>query len=293
MLDALALERLLSDDPGKFKLGIQCMPADGLAQEEGMAAALRALDAEDADVRFLASYQFRRASLGEIDISLALLPLERLFADDRAPPMHRANSHNIWLTASANAIMAVARFHARRGNQAALRAMLAEDGNRGVIALNCLSATDIAPFLDILQAALTEGDAAPAQGSLGWLRRHIAASTIAGAHWRKRDWPALETLLLHAHEVVRLGAFSVVDSAAEKTGDLSGILPAVLSTFDHPEPEFSETRHAAARVLLWFVHREKRPRVLWVNGVDILKIPEVQEERRKFRRLAKELARDK
>jgi len=161
MLDALALERLLSDDPDKFKLGIQCMPADGLAQEEGMTAALRALDAEDADVRFLASYQFRRASLSDLDISLALLPLQRLFADDRALPMHQAHSQNIWFTVSANAIMAVARFHARRGNHAALRVMLGEGGKSGVIALSCLSATEIAPYFDILQAAITEGDAAP------------------------------------------------------------------------------------------------------------------------------------
>jgi hypothetical protein len=43
------------------------VPADGLAHEEGMAATLRALAAQDADLRFLASYQFKRAVQRDID----------------------------------------------------------------------------------------------------------------------------------------------------------------------------------------------------------------------------------
>ena len=172
--------------------------------------------------------------------------------------------------------------------------MIAQPGFRGVIALPAVSlAPDTAVYLDVLHRAMTEGEPNPPPRSMGRIRRHVAATAIAAMHWRKGDCHALEELFAHPDEIVRLAAFEVVDSAAAKDENIDGILPAVLRTLERQEPELSETRHAAARVLLWRVFKEKRPRIVLVNGVDILKIPEVIEERKTFRRFAREIARNK
>jgi len=111
--------------------------------------------------------------------------------------------------------------------------------------------------------------------------RQAAASAMASAYWRSKDWQELKALVAHGDEQVHLGAISTLDDLAEFAEDVQPILPTLLAVFYQPDAGFEKTREAAAGVLFWFLlerNEKKVPETLYIAGVDILGIPEVQKK---------------
>jgi hypothetical protein len=135
----------------------------------------------------------------------------------------------------------------------------------------------------------------PLSSGLPWSTvRQAVASSIAKAYWLSKDWQELEALIGHGDEQIRLGAIGTLDDLAEAAQDIQPILPRLLAVFDQSDVAFDRTREAAARVLCWFLAKKnKLPATLHIAGVDILKIPEVQNEVEEIRAFKREFEKDR
>jgi len=285
-----AVELLKKADSESKIAGLHHLPVEVINDDGIMGIVLDALSGDDADTRYAAIQVLTKAGLGGQDLAAAI-PLLILVCEDARFPSHLSNAKNTAVSIGCKAAGAVACYYLRQGDVPALRTLVARGGWPGRMALSALrsakTAQEIKPFLPLLREMLECSDGSWSS-ALPWSTVRQAASAIAKAYWLSKDWQELEALLGHGDEQIRLGAIGTLDDLAEAAQDIQPILPRLLAVFDQSDTAFDKTREAAARVLCWFLAKKtKLPATLHIAGVDILKIPEVQnevEELRAFKR---------
>jgi len=163
-----------------------------------------------------------------------------------------------------------------------IRALLLNDDRSGRLGtINTLSSlakrgNDIQPILQEL---------AGAQRSPDERLRQRATAALTHYYLRKQRWDWFREHLLGNDESVRLAIIEVVDDRvldepAARTRDIiEPLVPAFLSLLELRDDSFKSTREAAARVLVYLVPNVDRshiPESFVLNGVNIVKIPEVE-----------------
>jgi len=163
-----------------------------------------------------------------------------------------------------------------------IRALLLNDDRSGRLGtINTLSSlakrgNDIQPILQEL---------AGAQRSPDERLRQRATAALTHYYLRKQRWDWFREHLLGNDESVRLAIIEVVndrvlDEPAASTRDIiEPLVPAFLLLLDQRDDSFKSTREAAARVLVYLVPNVDRshiPESFVLNGVNIVKIPEVE-----------------
>jgi hypothetical protein len=277
-----AVELLRRADSESKIAGLLDLPPEAINNDGIMALVLDALGGEEADLRYAAIQVLQKAALGSQDVAAALPLLNAVFEDFRFPS-HLSTAKNTALSIGCRAAVAAACYHLRQRDVPALRNLVVRGGWPGRTALSVLrsakTAQEITPFLPLLREMLECRDG-PLSSTMPWsTMRQAAAGAIAEAYWLSKDWQALEALIGHEDEQIRLGAIGSLDDLAEARRDIEPILPRLLAVFDQSDATFDRTRQAAARVLCWFLLKEKKlPPTLHIAGVDIRKIPEVKKE---------------
>jgi len=163
-----------------------------------------------------------------------------------------------------------------------IRALLLNDDRSGRLGtINTLSSlaargNDIQPILQELAGAQRSPDET--------LRRRATAA-LTHFYLRKQQWEWFPEHLLGNDESVRLAIIEVVDDRvldepAARTRDIiEPLVPTFLSLLEQRDDSFKSTREAAARVLVYLVPNVDRshiPESFVLNGVNIVKIPEVE-----------------
>src|SRR6266542_3734056 len=290
-LDTARLARLTGSDTSAVLPALQGMSVEQLEHEEFLRSVVTFLQEGDAQLAHLAAYKLREAAWHAIDISHALPALEAAALTDDRIPAHLAEFKNAWHRISTIANQAVATFHLKNGHELELRTMLAQPGWPGTCALASLqSATEsqLEIYLPLLHTLLSTDEAVPSDPRLS--KQPLAAMALARHHLRRQDWTKLGELISHPSEHARKGALRVLDDAAEDGQPIEPILPAILSIFERTDAASVAARIDAAYVLQWFVLRQnKRPKTLILDGVDLLKIPEIRAALAEVRRLGRKV----
>jgi HEAT repeat protein len=293
-----AVELLRRADSESKIAGLRNLPPEVIGNDGIMALVLDALGGEEPDTRYAAIQVLKKAALGGRDVAAALPLLNAVFEDFRFPS-HLSIAKNRALSIGCEAAVAAACYHLRQGDVPALRNLVVRGGWPGWMALSALrsasTAREIKPFLPLLREMLECSDD-PLSCTMPWsTMRQAAAGAVAEAYWLSKDWQALEALIGHEDEQIRLGAIGRLDGLAEAGRDIQPILPRLLTVFDQSDVAFDRTRQAAARVLCWFVLKEKKklPVTFHIAGVDIRKIPEVKKEVAEVRAFKRRFGKDR
>jgi hypothetical protein len=291
-----AVELLKRRDSESKIAGLRNLPPEVINNDGIMALVLDALGGEEPDPRYAAIRVLQKAASGGRDVAAALPLLNAVFEDFRFPS-HLSTAKNTALSIGCEAVVAAARYHLRQGEVPALRNLIVRGGWPAWTALNVLSSAktvhEIKPFLPLLREMLQCRDG-PLGCTMPWsTMRQAAAHGLAKAHWLSKDWQALEALIGHEDEQIRLGAIGTLDGLAEAGRDIQPILPRLLAVFDQSDATFDRTRQAAAGVLCWFLLKENLPSTLHIAGIDIRKIPEVKKEVAEVRAFMRRFGKDR